>query len=145
MDVKSTFFNEHLEEEVYVEQPQGYEIPGQENKVYRLKKALYGLNQAPRAWYNHIDSYLIQNGFQRSDCEPTLYIKANQQGNMLIVCLYVDDWIFKSDFGIEEFNSVMKDEFEMTDLGLWYIFWVFKFTSLKMVYLSHNLSMRMKF
>jgi hypothetical protein len=84
MDVKSTFLNGHLEEEVYVEQPQGYEIPGQENKVYRLKKALYGLKQAPRAWYSHIDSYLTQNGFQRSECEPTLYIKENQQGNMLI-------------------------------------------------------------
>jgi hypothetical protein len=118
MDVKSTFLNGHLEEEVYVEQPQGYEIPGQENKVYRLKKALYGLKQAPRAWYSHIDSYLTQNGFQRSDCEPTLYIKANQQGNMLIVFLYVDDLIFTGDFGIEEFKSVMKDEFEMTDLGL---------------------------
>jgi hypothetical protein len=85
MDVKSTFLNGHLEEEVYVEQPQGYEVPGKENKVYRLTKALYGLKQALRAWYSRIDSYLIQNGFQRSECEPTMYIKANQQGNMLIV------------------------------------------------------------
>jgi hypothetical protein len=58
MDVKSTFLNGNLEEEVYVEQPQGYEIPTQEDKVYILNKALYGLNQGPRAWYNHIDSYL---------------------------------------------------------------------------------------
>jgi hypothetical protein len=75
MDVNSTFLNGHLEEEVYVEQPQGYEITRQNNKVYRLKKALYGLNQAPMAWYSHIDSYLTQNGFQRSECEWTLYIK----------------------------------------------------------------------
>jgi hypothetical protein len=118
MDVKSTFLNGHLYEEVYVEQPQGYEIPIQENKVYILKKALYGLKKAPRAWYSRIDSYLTQDGFQRSDCESTLYIKVNQQGNMLIVCLYVDDLIFTSDFGIEGFKSLMKDEFEMTDLGL---------------------------
>jgi hypothetical protein len=118
MDVKSTFLNEHLEEEVYVEQPHGYELPGQENNVYRLKKTLYGLKKSPRAWYNHIDSYLTQNGFQSSECEPSLYIKENQQGNMLIVFLYVDDLIFTCDFGIEEFKSIMKNEFEMTDLGL---------------------------
>jgi hypothetical protein len=63
MDVKSTFLNGHLEEEVYVEQLQGYVIPGQENYVYILEKELYGLKQAPRAWYNCIDSYLTQNGF----------------------------------------------------------------------------------
>jgi hypothetical protein len=79
MVVNSTFFNGHLEEEVYVQQPQGYEIPGQENKAYRLKKALYWLKKDPRAWDIRIDSYLTQNGFQRSDCDPTLYIKANHQ------------------------------------------------------------------
>ena len=118
MDVKSTFLNGELEEEVYMEQPQGYEVPGQEDKIYRLKKELYGLKQALRAWYNHIDAYLTLNGFLRSECEPTLYVKTNQQGNMLIVCLYVDDFIFTGDFGIEDFKSVMKDEFEMNDLGL---------------------------
>jgi hypothetical protein len=87
-------------------------------KVYKLKKALYGLKQAPRASYSCIGSYLTQNGFQRSECDPTLYIKSNQRGNMLNVCLYVDDLIFTGDFHIEEFKSIMKDEFEMTDLGL---------------------------
>ena len=100
INVKSPFLNGKLEE-VYVEQPQGYEVPGQEDKVYILKKALYGLNQAPRACYSRIDSYLTRNGFQRSESEPTLYIKANQQGNMLIVFLYVDDMIFIGDFGIK--------------------------------------------
>ena len=63
------FLNEYLEEEVYVEQPQGYEVPGQEHKVYRLKKALYFLKQALRAWYSRIDSYLTENGFHRSQSE----------------------------------------------------------------------------
>ena len=110
--------NGNLEEEEYVKQPKGYEVLGEENKVYRLKKALYGLKQALRALYSRIDSYLTQNEFQRSENEPTLYIKSNQQGNVLIVCLYVDALIFIGDFGIKDFKSVMKDEFEMTDLGL---------------------------
>ena len=59
MDVKSEFLNGYLDEEVYVEQPQDYEVPGQEHKVYRLKNTLYGLKQAPRAWYSQIDSYII--------------------------------------------------------------------------------------
>ena len=69
------------------------------------------------AWYSWIDSYLIENGFHRSESELTLYIKVNEQGKMLILCLYVDDLIFTSDFSIEYFKAVMESEFEMTDLG----------------------------
>ena len=58
MDVKSAFLNGYIDEEVYVEQPQGYEVPRQEHKVYKMKKELYGLKQAPRYWYSRIDSYL---------------------------------------------------------------------------------------
>ena len=82
-----------------------------------LKEKLYGLKQALRAWYNWIDSYLTQNGFQRSESVPTLNIKVNDQGNMLIVFFYVD-LIFIGDFGINDFILVMESEFEMTDLGL---------------------------
>ena len=100
-----------------MEKPQGYKVPGQEHKVYRLKKAVYGLKQAPRAWYSLIDSYLIENGFHRSESELTLYTKFDEQGNMLIVYMYVDDLIFTGDFGIVDFKAVMESEFEMTDLG----------------------------
>ena len=94
MDVKSAFLNGVLKEEVYVEQPPTYEVENEEHKVYRLKRSLYGLKQAPRAWYSRIDSYLMSNGFSKSDGEPTLYIKA-ENGNILIVVLYIDDLIFK--------------------------------------------------
>eukprot|EP00253_Pinus_taeda_P013773 PITA_13773 len=118
MDVKSAFLNGVLKEEVYVEQPPGYEVDGQEHKVCKLKKALYGLKQAPRAWYNIIDAYLIENGFDKCDGEPTLYIKEND-GKILIVVLYVDDLIFTSNDAslIADFKAVMKSEFEVTDLG----------------------------
>ena len=118
MDVKSAFLNGYLEEEVYVEQPQGYEVPVQEHKFYRMKKALYGLKQDPRAWYSWIDSYITENGFHKSESELVLYTKLDEQGKLLIVFLYVDDLIFTGDFGIEEFKAVMESEFEMTDLGL---------------------------
>ena len=118
MDVKSAFLNGYLEEEVYVEQPKGYEFPSQEHKVYRMKNALYGLKQPPRAWYSQIDSYLTENGFHKSESEPTLYTKVNEQGKMLIVFLYVGDLIFSGDFCIGYFKVVMESEFEMTDLGL---------------------------
>ena len=60
MDVKSTFLNGELEEEVYIEQPQGFELSSHGYVVCRLKKAFYGLTQAPRAWYARLDKYLQQ-------------------------------------------------------------------------------------
>ena len=102
---------------MYVDQPPRYEIKGKELKVYKLKKALYKLKQAPRAWYNRIDSYLISKGFKCSNNEPTLYIKIDQQGKMLIVCLYVNDMIYIGNLELPSFKSAMQREFEMIDLG----------------------------
>ncbi|KAK8935961.1 hypothetical protein KSP39_PZI012924 [Platanthera zijinensis] len=118
LDVKSAFLNGELTEEVYVTQPQGFEIKGEENKVYRLLKALYGLKQAPRAWNHNIDSYLQQEGFTRCAIEPTLYLKRNNEGSV-IVSLYVDDLILTgSNSGeIAKFRERMKTKYEMTDLG----------------------------
>ena len=82
-----------------------------------MKKALYGLKQAPWAWYSRIDSYLINNGFKRSNNEPTLYVKIGQ-GKILMVCLYVDDMIYTGNLMLEYLRTVMKKEFEMSDLGL---------------------------
>lgn len=65
MDVKSAFLNGELQEEVYVEQPQGFVVEGMEHKVYMLNKALYGLKQAPRAWYSKIDRYFLDHNFIR--------------------------------------------------------------------------------
>eukprot|EP00253_Pinus_taeda_P029795 PITA_29795 len=119
IDVKSALLNGVLKEEVYIEQRLGYEKKGQEHKVCRLNKALYVLKQAPRAWYSRIDSYLLESEFDKCEGEPTVYIK-EKDGKILIVVLYVDDVIFigNDDYLIKSFKSAMKEEFEMTDMGL---------------------------
>ncbi|KAJ4754257.1 polyprotein [Rhynchospora pubera] len=123
LDVKSAFLNGDLNEEVYVEQPEGFKKKGKENWVYKLTKALYGLKQAPRAWYSKIDSCFIKSGFERSKSEPNLYVK-KEGDKLLILCLYVDDMIyFGTDEGlVEQFKNNMKKQFEMTDLGLLHYF-----------------------
>ncbi|KAH9681187.1 hypothetical protein KPL71_026873 [Citrus sinensis] len=93
MDVKSAFLNGFIEEEVYIEQPLGYVVKGHEDKVLRLKKALYGLKQAPRAWNSRIDKYFQEKCFTKCPYEHALYVK-EKYGDILIVCLYVDDLIF---------------------------------------------------
>ncbi|KAM1556843.1 hypothetical protein PS2_040150 [Malus domestica] len=119
LDVKSAFLHGELEEEVFVDQPPGYEQKGQETKVYRLNKALYGLKQAPRAWYSRIESYFIKEGFNKCPYEHTLFIKVAEEGKILIACLYVDDLIFTGNdkMMFEQFKKSMMVEFDMTDLG----------------------------
>jgi len=119
LDVKSAFLNEVLQEEIYVEQPDGFVIQGAEDKVYLLQKALYGLKQAPRAWYNQIDEHLLNLGFVKSLSEATLYVKL-KDNDVLIVSLYVDDLLVigSNESLVEEFKQEMMNVFEMTDLGL---------------------------
>ncbi|KAH9697055.1 hypothetical protein KPL71_023445 [Citrus sinensis] len=119
MDVKSAFLNGFLEKEFYIEQPLRYVVKGHEDKVLRLKKALYGLKQAPRAWNRRIDKYFQEKGFIKCPYEHALYVK-EKDGDILTVCLYVDDLIFTGSNPslFEEFKRVMIKEFEMTDIGL---------------------------
>jgi len=108
MDVKLKFLNCILEE-VYVEKTLGYMVKGHQDKVYILKKYLYG-KQDPKGYYRRIDSYMINNGFNRSNNEPTLYTNINKQVQILSVCLYVDDMIFIGNLSTYKFKSAMKQE-----------------------------------
>jgi hypothetical protein len=95
MDVKSAFLNGHLQEEVYVEQPPGFEDPNFPNHVYKLHKALYGLKQAPIVWYECLKEFLLKNSFEIGKADSTLFIQRN--GKDSFVCqIYVDDIIFGS-------------------------------------------------
>jgi hypothetical protein len=118
MDVKSAFLNGPIKEEVYVEQPPGFEDSEYPNHVYRLSKALYGLKQAPRAWYECLRDFLIANGFKVGKADPTLFTKT--LANDLFVCqIYVDDIIFGStnESTCEEFSRIMTQKFEMSMMG----------------------------
>ena len=118
MDVKSTFLNGDLEEEVYIEQPDGFILGNDQKLVCRLRKALYGLKQAPRAWYYRLDKYLHQQGFSKGLDDSNLYIKI-ENNKLLILVVYVDDIIFCSNEEAmsRNFASVMQQEFEMSLLG----------------------------
>lgn len=116
LDVKSAFLHGELEEDVYVEQPEGFEVDS--HSVYKLRKALYGLKQAPRAWYNRIEGYFMKEGFEKCYCEHTLFLKKEGK-EILIVSLYVDDLIYTGTSAslLEKFKSSMMEEFSMSDLG----------------------------
>ena len=96
MDVKTTFLNGMIEEEVHIEQHEGFETFDRESHVCRLKKELYGLKQAPRAWYTRIDSYFIGLDFTKIQMDAKLY-HIVMEGKMLIIILYVDDLILTCD------------------------------------------------
>ncbi|GJY46024.1 putative ribonuclease H-like domain-containing protein [Tanacetum coccineum] len=118
MDVKSAFLYGIIEEEVYVCQPPGFEDPQFPNKVYKVDKALYGLHQAPRAWYETLSTYLLENGFRRGIIDKTLFIKKDK-GDILLVQVYVDDIIFGSTKKslCTKFESLMHKRFQMSSMG----------------------------
>nr|GEU62283.1 hypothetical protein [Tanacetum cinerariifolium] len=118
MDVKSSFLYRTIEEEVYVCQPLGFEDPDYPDKVYKVIKELYGLHQAPRAWYETLANYLLENGFQRRKIGQTLFIK-KQKGDILLVQVYVDDIIFRSTNKdlCKAFEKLIKDKFQMSSMG----------------------------
>jgi hypothetical protein len=119
MDVKLAFLNDDLHEEVYVEQPAGFVVAGKEHKALKLRKALLGLHQAPRAWNTKLDDTLLSLGFRRTPLEHAIYIRRND--NMqLVVGVYVDDLIITGSDrdDIMPFKEEMAALFKISDLGL---------------------------
>ena len=119
MDVKTTFLNGELEEEIYMEQPEGFIVPGQENKVCRLVKSLYGLKQAPKQWHAKFDKVMLSNGFKINECDKCVYIK-NTPNHEVIVCLYVDDMLIisKNIIDINATKRMLSKSFDMKELGV---------------------------
>ena len=118
MDVKSAFLNGFLNEEVFVEQPKGFQDPHFPDHVWRLKRALYGLKQASRAWYDRFTTYLLDHGFKRGQADRTVLVKRDENF-LLYAQVYVDDIVFGStiDHLAHEFSEEMKREFKMSMVG----------------------------
>jgi hypothetical protein len=122
MDMKTAFLNSVIEEEVYIEQPQVFEVEDGKSHFCRLKKALCGLKQAPRAWYGRIDSFLTSLGFTKSKADSNLYFKV-MNNELVILLLYVDDLFLTGEENlITECKKRLASEFEMKYLGLIHYF-----------------------
>nr|GEY63725.1 hypothetical protein [Tanacetum cinerariifolium] len=118
IDVKSALLYGKIAEEVYVTQPRGFEDPDHLKKVYKVVKALYGLHEAPRAWYERLSTFLLKHGYRKGSIDQTLFIKKDSN-DIMLVQVYVNDIIFGStrkDW-CEEFKTLMQSEFEMSCMG----------------------------
>ncbi|GKA76952.1 retrovirus-related pol polyprotein from transposon TNT 1-94 [Tanacetum coccineum] len=118
MDVKTAFLYEPLKKEVYVNQPDGFVNPYHPDQVYRLKKALYGIKQAPRAWYDELSNFLVSKGFSKGSIDLTLFITKHRK-DILLVQIYVDDTIFGSTNPklSKQFKKLMHSKFDMSMMG----------------------------
>jgi hypothetical protein len=122
MDVKYSFLHEDLQEEIYMEQPPGY-VQNDSSLVCRLKKSLYGLKKAPRAWYAKMNNFIIDTGFFRCHSDPNFYNKKVGR-HLIILVLYVDDLILTSSDSklLNHVKTNLKKKFEMTDIGFLHYF-----------------------
>ncbi|GJX72523.1 retrovirus-related pol polyprotein from transposon TNT 1-94 [Tanacetum coccineum] len=118
MDVKTAFLNGVLREEVYVSRLEGFIDQDHPNYVYRLKKTLYRLKQAPRAWYDMLSKFLLSQQFSKGDVDPTLFTMKEEK-DILLVKIYVDDIIFASTNTelCDTFANIMSSKFKMSIMG----------------------------
>ncbi|MFS8032553.1 putative RNA-directed DNA polymerase [Helianthus anomalus] len=119
MDVKTAFLNGELDEEIYMKQPEGFVMPGSENKVCKLIKSLYGLKQAPKQWHQKFDEIVLSNGFVLNQADKCVYSKFDASGNGVMICLYVDDMlIFGTDQDqVDRTKEFLSSKFAMKDMG----------------------------
>jgi transposase InsO family protein len=119
MDVKTAFLNGDLDEEIYMEQPEGFVVTGKETKVCKLVKSLYGLKQAPKQWHEKFDNAMMSNGFKINECDKCVYIMHTSKG-YVIVCLYVDDMLIigSDNEMIKSTKRMLNKQFDMKDMGV---------------------------
>lgn len=118
LNAKTAFLHGELEEEIYMDQPESFVVPGKEDLVCKLKRSLYGLKQSPRQWYKRFNSFMLAHEFKRSQYDSCVYIKFVKRSPIYLL-LYVDDMLIsaKSKKEITSLKSQLNSEFEMKDLG----------------------------
>ena len=119
LDVKTTFLHGDLEEEIYMQQPEGFVKKGKENLVCRLKKSLYELKQAPRQWYRKFDSFMTDHGYHKTQADHCVFVKKFDGGDFLILLLYVDDMLIvgRDPKKIRSLKKALSKSFAMKDMG----------------------------
>jgi hypothetical protein len=120
LDVKTTFLHGDLEEYIYMQQPQGYEVKGKENLVCRLNKILYGIKKDPRKWFLKFDRFMTEKGYSRCHSYHCVYFKRLENGRYIILLLYVDN-ILVAGSNMQDRNVLKKklaNSFTMKDLGV---------------------------
>ena len=119
LDVKTTFLHGDLEEVIYLQQPERFEVKGKENLVYKLKKSLYGLKQAPRQWYKKFDSFMMSHGYNRTTSDHYVFTRKFFDDDFIILILYVDDMliIVHDSSKIDRLKRELSKSFAMKDLG----------------------------
>ena len=119
LDVKTALLHGTIDEYIYMEQPEGYVEEGQEGKVCKLVNSLYGLKQAPRQWNKCFDTFMLKNGFVKSEFDLCVYLKKIKEGDYVYLLLYVDDMLLvaKRMADIKKVKEMLSKEFDMKDLG----------------------------
>ena len=120
LDVKIVFLHGDLNEEIYIEQPQGFEVEGKEHIVCKLKKSVYGLKQAPQQWYKKSDSFMVSYFYKRTNANHCVYVKRFGDGDFVILLFYVNDMLLVGkDMGnLDKLKKDLSKSFDMKDLGL---------------------------
>ena len=118
MDVKTAFLNGALDEEVYMEHSEGFVLPGNEKKVYKLTKSLYGLKQAPKQWHEKFHSVFLEHGFLHNIADKCIYSKFTENYGV-IICLYMDDMLIigTNMDGVQDTKKYLSSQFKMKDLN----------------------------
>ena len=119
LDVKTTFLHGELEEDIYMQQPEGFTPSGKDDSICLLKRSLYSMKQSPRQWYKRFDSFMISHDFKRSSFDSCVYFKQCNNESFLYLLLYVDDMLIaaKSKEEIRIVKAQLNNEFEMKGLG----------------------------
>jgi hypothetical protein len=119
MDVKTAFLHGDLDKEIYMEQPEGFQVKGKEDYVCRLQKSLYGLKQAPRQWYKKFESVMGKQGYRKTNSDHCVFFQRFGDDDFIILLLYVDDMLIvgKNAERINQLKIELSKSFAMKDLG----------------------------